>query len=125
LLSDGRNDSGRLRPLQAARLARRAGVPVYTIALGSPQGMRVATEAGSYFIDPPDAAALRAIAAATGGRFATAASAAALRGAYTRLGRELGWRRGHEEISSLFAAAAAALLVAAGVLSTIWAPRLP
>jgi Ca-activated chloride channel family protein len=125
LLSDGSNNSGRLRPLQAARLARAAGVPVYTVALGSAKGAWMLADAGLQRIAPPDLRTLRAVARATGGRFTDAADASTLRDAYRTLGRRLGWRPGREEISSWFLAAAAAFLIGASILGNRRSPRLP
>ena len=39
LLSDGASTTGRVEPLDAARNAQRAGIPIYTIALGTEAGM--------------------------------------------------------------------------------------
>jgi len=125
LLSDGSNNSGRLQPMQAAGRARAAGVPVYTVALGSPKGAWILAEAGLQRIDPPDLRTLHAIATTTGGRFTDATNAATLRTAYSRLGRRLGWTPGHEEISSLFLGAAAVFLIGASILGNLRSPRLP
>ena len=38
LLSDGAQNRGRLQPIQAALEAKRLKVPVYTVALGTPNG---------------------------------------------------------------------------------------
>jgi Ca-activated chloride channel family protein len=125
LLSDGSNNSGQLQPLQAARLARAAGAPVYTIALGSPSGAWMLADAGLQRIAPPDLRTLHAIATATGGRFTNAINASTLRRAYSQLGRQLGWKPAHEEISSLFLGAAAVFLVGASILGNLRSPRLP
>ncbi len=59
LLSDGKQNQGRIRPLQAAALARAAGIPVDTVALGTPHGVlgdrpvRAACRAGTR-PDAPD-----------------------------------------------------------------------
>jgi Ca-activated chloride channel family protein len=124
LLSDGHQNSGRLQPLQAASLAQRAGVPVYTVALGSRSGALL-SEFGALRLEPPDVSTLHAIATATGGRFTDATNATVLNAAYVRLGRQIGWTIASKEIGSLFLAAAAAFLVAAGIVGTLWSPRLP
>ena len=68
---------------------------------------------------------LRAIADRTGGEFFAAQSAKSLQSAYKKLGSRLGRKPGQSEITYGFLAAAAFLLVAAGLLSALWSPRLP
>jgi hypothetical protein len=48
-----------------------------------------------------------------------------VRSAYAHLGSTIGRVPGHKEVTYAFLAAAAGLLVAAGLLSALWAPRLP
>jgi Ca-activated chloride channel family protein len=74
---------------------------------------------------PPDPDTLRAIAQTTGGEFSEARTADALQKAYAKLGSRLGRTPGEREVTHLAVAAAAALLVAAGLLSAAWSPRLP
>ena len=74
---------------------------------------------------PPDPDTLRAIADRTGGEFFAAQSAKSLQSAYKKLGSQLGRKPGQSEITYGFLAAAAFLLVAAGLLSALWSPRLP
>ena len=69
LLSDGESTSGR-DPLAVAEEAARAGVPVYTVALGTPDG----TLPDGRPV-PPDTASLRAIAERSGGEAFTAQDA--------------------------------------------------
>jgi Ca-activated chloride channel homolog len=139
-LSDGRQTQGELRPLEGAARARAAGFPVYTVALGTtgatrlrgfPQGFG---GGGGFGAGPfgtgrrglsPDPVTLKAIATQTGGRFFRARSAGAADSAYSKLGSSLGRQRGKVEITDAFVAVGAALLVLAGVLSTLWAPRIP
>lgn len=137
-LSDGAQTRGELQPLEGADRARVAGIPVYTIALGTPNG-RLQFDFGGHapfgtpnpygngrtVPVPPDPATLRAIANTTGGQFFAARSAQALRAAYAKLGSRLGRKPGRSEITYGLVAAAAGLLVAAGVLSALWSPRLP
>jgi Ca-activated chloride channel family protein len=131
-LSDGKQTRGFLQPFEGAQLAKEAGIPVYTIALGTPEGVVTRDWGfGSGFDSqrtipvPPDPVTLRQIAQMTGGEFSEARSAEALSSAYEKLGSRLGRTPGQAEVTHLFLAAAAGLLVAAGLLSAFWSPRLP
>ena len=132
-LSDGAQTRGELEPLQGAERAKVAGIPVYTVALGTPSGALYlgggfpgAGPFGGHRVPvPPDPATLRAIADRTGGEFFAAQSAKSLQSAYKKLGSRLGRKPGQSEITYGFLAGAALLLVAAGLLSALWSPRLP
>ena len=118
LLSDGKSTSGR-DPLAIAAEARRLGIPVYTVALGTsagrlPNGKPV----------PPDTDTLRAIAQRSGGRAFTAQEAGALSAVYDRLGSEVATRRVQREVTGAFAGGAAVLLLLGGGLSLRWFRRL-
>ena len=88
LLSDGKATEG-VDPLQAARRAAAAGVPIYTVALGTKDGVVVVTDEQGRKKSipvPPDPDALREIARVSGGRFVGAGDAERLVAAYERLG---------------------------------------
>jgi len=133
-LSDGHQTRGILAPLQGAARARAAGIPVYTVALGTtgnttlkgyPGGFPgVGTAFGRRGL-APDPQTLHAIATLTGGKFYRARSAGAVQDTYSALGAKLGRKPGTTEVTDLFLMAAAGLLVLAGALSTLWSPRLP
>jgi Ca-activated chloride channel homolog len=130
-LSDGAQREGVLQPLEGAQLAKEAGMPVYTVALGTPNGT-VPGGGGGFFPFaperipvPPDTQTLRAIAETTGGEFTEARDAETVDNAYEKLGSNLGRRKADKEVTYVFLAAAAGLLVAAGALSALWTPRLP
>ncbi len=74
---------------------------------------------------PPDPLTLRAIADRTDGEFFAARSAESLQAAYKKLGSRLGRKPGQTEITYAFLAAAAGLLIGAGLLAARWSPRLP
>src|SRR5262245_31657486 len=102
-LSDGAQTRGLLQPLEGAKLARDACFPVYTVALGTPQGVIERGPFGGGFGDPqdsqvipvpPDPDTLRAIAKTTGGEFTEARSADTLQRAYSTLGSRLGRESG-------------------------------
>jgi Ca-activated chloride channel homolog len=139
-LSDGHQTRGILSPLAGANKARAAGIPVYTVALGTTGNTTMRGFPGSFNgggVIPgggfgfgrrglaPDPKTLHAIAVRTGGKFFRARSAGAVQAAYSTLGSKLGRRPGSIEVTSWFLAAGAFLLVLAGVLSALWSPRLP
>jgi Ca-activated chloride channel homolog len=130
-LSDGKQTRGNLQPLGGAQLAKTAGFPVYTIALGTPSGVLVrpfgfgGNGTPTRIPVPPDPVTLGAIANLTGGKFFNARSADTLQTAYKELGSKLGRVPGSKEVTNEAVALAALLLIAAGILSALWAPRLP
>jgi Ca-activated chloride channel homolog len=126
-LSDGAQTRGTLQPLDGAARAKAAGIPVFTIALGTPRGTltRFFEGATRTISVPPDPATLRAIATTTHGAFFAARSAAAVKSAYARLGSQIGRKPGTREVTALFLAVAAALLAGGIALSALWSPGLP
>jgi Ca-activated chloride channel homolog len=134
-LSDGAQTRGDLQPQDGAERAKQAGIPVYTVALGTPHGkLRIDfpysfnNGSGTFTRTvpvPPDPETLRQIAETSGGKFFAAHSNSAVRSAYASLGSKLGRRPARTEITYGFVAAAAGLLLAAGLLSVAWAPRIP
>jgi len=126
-LSDGSQTRGFLEPHEGAALAKEAGVPVYTISLGTPEGTVTGNFGGfrETIPVPPDPITMREIAETTGGKFFAARDAGALDAAYAELGSSLGREPGRAEITAWLLAAAAAALAAALLLSALWSPRLP
>jgi Ca-activated chloride channel homolog len=126
LISDGAPDGGRTAPTAAARQARRLKVPFYTISLGTPGGTVEHRLPGGYVETirvPPSPQTLQMIARTTGGRFFTAATDDELKSVYEGLGSRLGHRKESREITDLFAAGAATLLIAGAGLSAYWFRR--
>jgi Ca-activated chloride channel family protein len=137
-LSDGHQTRGTLTPREGSDKARAAGIPVYTVALGTtgnttmrgfPGGSQGFGGGGGGGFGrrglSPDPTTLRAIADRTGGKFFRAKSAGAVEQAYTALGSTLGRKSGSVEVTDWFLIGAAILLVLASVLSALWSPRLP
>jgi Ca-activated chloride channel family protein len=127
-LSDGRQNRGLLPPEEGAARAAAAGIPVFTVALGTDQPD--AGGGGGFggfggFSRVPDRATLRAISDATGGEFVAARSGEALSSAYRSLGSRLGRANRPVEVTALVVAVAAAALATGGVLGRLWAPGLP
>lgn len=128
LLSDGFQTRGVLQPLEGAERAKQAGIPVYTVALGTPEGTVTFFDQDGVSRTipvPPDPDTLRAIARLTGGRFYAAASGARLNAVYEGLGSRLGRYPSRREATSILLGAGALLLVLSGLASFRWLPRLP
>jgi Ca-activated chloride channel family protein len=132
-LSDGRQNRGLLPPAEGASRAAAAGIPVFTVALGTdrpdaggggPPGSFGGSGFGG-FNRVPDRATLRAIAEATDGEYFAARSATAVESAYRRLGSELGHEDRPTEVTALFVGAAAVVLTAGAALARLAAPGLP
>lgn len=128
LISDGAQTEGEISPAAAGRRARRAGVPIYTVTLGTANGVVEQPAIGGYTERvrvPPDPAALRRVARTSGGRSFAAADDAALRRVYAELGSRLGRRTKRTEVTVAFAGVGGVLLLAGGALSTLLFKRLP
>lgn len=127
LLSDGAQTRGLLSPGQGAERAQLAGIPVYTIALGTDEGTILAGPPGQEQLIPvpPDRETLGAIAEYTGAEAFGAESAEALEGVYEGLGSRVGRIDRPREVTAMFVAAGAALLAGAAGLALVGAPRLP
>jgi Ca-activated chloride channel family protein len=126
LISDGARDGGAIDPQAAAREAKRLKVPVYTVVVGTPNGVVEETLTGGLrriIRVPPSPNTLQEIARASGGEFFTATDAEGLKRVYEELGSRLGSRDELREVGDYFAGGAAALLVAGGALSALWFRR--
>ena len=127
LLSDGANSAGGDPFVQAER-ARQLRVPVYTIALGTANGvLRQPNAFGGTRIQPvpPDPDSLARIAETSNGRFFEAPSSENLTAVYDSLGSRIGFRFEHREVTVAFTAAGLLLLAAAGALRLRRGARLP
>ena len=128
LLSDGANTKGSTQPMDAAEDARALGVPVFTIALGTDQGMvDVPDEAGNLrrIPVPPDKLTLQRIAQTTRARFFAAPSNRDLKTVYRELGSKIGFVKEEQEVTVVFAAAGLLFLVAGAAMSLGWFSRFP
>jgi Ca-activated chloride channel family protein len=128
LLSDGANTQGRTQPMEAAAHAKELGVPVFTIALGTDQGMvDVPDETGNLrrIPVPPDKLTLQRIAETTGARFFAAPSTDDLKDVYRELGSKIGFVREKQEVTVVFAASGLLFLVAGAAMSLVWFSRFP
>jgi Ca-activated chloride channel family protein len=122
LLSDGASKTG-VDPSQAAQEAKAAGVPIYTVALGTPDGV---LQIGGQIVDvAPDPEALAQVAQLSGGKAFTAEDSDALDEVYQTLGSRIGTKKEKKEVSAGFAAAGLFLLGGAAFTSLRWRGRLP
>ena len=125
LLSDGKETAGG-DPTDVARRARGLGIPIFAIALGTPEGE---VEARDMFgvprriQVPPDTESLKEIARVSRGKFYEAADSAKLEEIYSGIGTRLSSREVKEEVTVAFAGSALVLLVAGGALSMAWFGR--
>ena len=127
LLSDGKNTSGTRDPLDIAREAGRAKIPIFAIALGTPNG-EVELRDSFGFLQrvqvPPDTETLKEVARVSGGKAYTATETDKLKEIYANLGTSLSSRSEKREVTAFFAGGAIALLIAAGSMSLKWFGRL-
>jgi Ca-activated chloride channel family protein len=127
LLSDGAQTEGLLLPMEGAARARSFKIPVYTIALGTPEGVVEFTRLGGTRVIPvpPDPATLRQIASTTGGRFYEAESVGDLREAYEKMGSLVSKVKRKQEVTFAFLGGGLVLLLAAAGSAAVTFPRLP
>ena len=128
LLSDGARDGGRIEPGDAARQAKRRGVPVYSVLVGTQDGVVEEKLTGGLrriTRVPPSPQTLEQISSATGGELFTAVNGDELNRVYEDLGSRLGRRDESREVTDLFAAGAVVLLLVAGTLSALLFRRVP
>ena len=120
VLSDGARDGGQVEPAEAAQQAKRQGVPVHTVLVGTPEGVVEEELTGGFrriIRVPPNPETLEQVAATSGGTFFQAPDAEGLQQVYEELGARLGTREEDREITDVFAAIAIALLLAAATIS--------
>jgi Ca-activated chloride channel homolog len=123
LLSDGKRTTGR-DPVEVAREARAARVPIYTVSLGSP-GAVIEGTGGAPLPVPPDPETMAEIAATSGGETFDVSESEELDAIYEGLGSQLATRPEKRDITAGFAAGGLVLLVTAAALSLRTTGRLP
>ena len=126
LLSDGASTRGR-DPVEQARAARKLGVRVYTVALGTSNGtITIKRKDGTTTSRPvpPDPGSLKEIARVSRGKAYTAGSTNRLEEIYEQLGSELGHRKEKRQITSVFAGGGLVLLLTGMAMSMRFFGRL-
>src|SRR4051812_22921784 len=126
LLSDGKDTQGGVSPLDVARRARQYHIPIYSIALGTPDG-QVEVQDSFGFTQrirvPPDTDTLKQIAKLSGGRFSPATEPPSPGDISAAPGPRLSSKQEKEEVTVAFAGGALLLLLAGGGLSMAWFGR--
>jgi Ca-activated chloride channel homolog len=122
LLTDGQRTTGP-DSLLAARLAAERGVRIFTVGVGTPEGKIVGFDGWSMHVRL-DEETLRAIADLTRGDYFYAGSAPDLKKIYQTMNSRLVMETKKTEIGAFFSAAAALLVLIAGLLSLAWFNRI-
>lgn len=120
-MSDGRRTTGP-DPLDAATMAAER-LRVFTVGFGTKEGAIIGGEGWSAYVRL-DEDTLQAIADITRGAYFQAASAEDLKKVYQDLNARLVLEREDLEITAMFAAAAAVLLLTSAALSLLWSNRI-
>ncbi|WP_280155829.1 VWA domain-containing protein [Piscinibacter sp. XHJ-5] len=116
LLTDGQNTAGP-EPVEAAQLAAKHGVKVYTVGFGTKEGVVMGD--GVNIVVRLDEDALKQVAELTRGEYFHADSGTELDRVYAGLHSKLVMEMQDMEVTSLFTAGAAALLLLATAIS-VW-----
>jgi Ca-activated chloride channel family protein len=122
LISDGETTSGRPNS-EAIKAAKKANVPVSTIAFGTPNG--TIDVGGRKLRVPVDKDALQKIADDTGGRSFEALSGSELKSVYSDIEEQIVFRIKQREITTWFVGAALLFALVAAGASLVWFSRLP
>jgi Ca-activated chloride channel family protein len=130
LLSDGGQNAGSVTPAKAAAAARKAAIPVSTVALGTPSGkVEQKVPYGNKTVPlvtqvPVEPKTLKAVAATAGGHFYQAQSATQLGAVYKDLGHHLVYAKKFREVTVIFTLVAFLVILAGAALSVVWFRRL-
>src|SRR3954470_10748154 len=122
LLTDGQRTTGP-DSVMAARLAAERGVRIFTVGVGTPEGKIVGFDGWSMHVRL-DEETLRAIADLTRGEYFYAGNAVDLKKIYQTMNTRLVMETKKTEIGAFFSAAAALLVLIAGLLSLAWFNRI-
>lgn len=123
LLSDGEN-TVRPDPLPAAQTAAESQVRIYTVGVGSPQGIVLEVEGFSVHTQL-DEATLQAVAQITSAEYFNAQSQEDLLNIYGQLTPQLTLKSEGLEITAVLAGAGLLVLLISGALSLVWFGRWP
>jgi Ca-activated chloride channel family protein len=122
LLTDGQSNVGP-NPIEAARMASERGVRVFTVGFGTAEGEILRFEGWSMRVRL-DEETLKSIADLTRGEYYYAGSASDLKKVYQSLSSRLVLETKETEITALFCAAAAVMVLSSALLSILWFNRI-
>jgi len=128
LISDGANTAGQTQPLDAADIASKLQVPIYTVALGTATGQALIPDgSGGSRLQTvaPDPETLQAVAERTGGQFYDAPSADQLRKVYDDIGSKVGFRKERKDATHWPLGVGVGFLLVSAALSLAWQQKLP
>jgi Ca-activated chloride channel family protein len=125
LISDGASNVG-IGPLTAARDAKAARIPIYTISVGTAHGTIIVKQGAKTITGPVPVSRqqLAEIASISGGSAFKASDSAGVDVAYTRLAARLGHKQVKQEITASFAGGGLVLLLLGSTMSLRWFGRL-
>lgn len=112
LLTDGESVRG-VDPVAVAQQAKKAGIKIYTVALGTDGGVLRSTNKDGTTREqkvPPDRETLRQIAQVSGGQAFDAPDSASLEQVYKQLGSQVAEKKQKQEVTTSFAGGALLLL---------------
>jgi Ca-activated chloride channel family protein len=123
MLTDGEN-TGPPDPLEIAQVAAEAGVRIYPIGIGSPEGAILEVD-GFNILTQLNEAGLQEIASLTNGRYYYAEDERALREIYENIDLRLTIQGEKTEVTSVFSGLSLLFFLTGGALSLFWFGRLP
>jgi Ca-activated chloride channel family protein len=123
LLTDGEQTSSP-DPLLIAQLAAEAGVRIYTVGIGSPEGAILKTE-GFSVLTQLNEAMLQEIADLTNGSYYYAEDEEALQEIYNNVDLQLTISGEKTEVTAIFAGLSLVFFLIGGALSLLWFGRMP
>jgi Ca-activated chloride channel homolog len=123
LLTDGENTESP-DPLAMAQVAAEAGVRIYTVGIGKPEGAILEIE-GFRVLTQLDEAMLQWIAETTNGAYFHADDESTLEEIYRTIDLHMTVRGEKMEVTSIFAGAGLAAFLVAGALAFAWFGRVP
>jgi Ca-activated chloride channel homolog len=127
VFSDGGITAGRVTPQQAATRATAVGVPVFALALGTPQGIVHQQLQGGFDEQiqvPVSDVPLQQLTHATRGQLWTSPAAFDPHAVFSELGSRTGTRRATIEVTAVAAAGGIVFMLAGALLSGLWFRRL-